>query len=236
MSDSTATATLITGTVITATLDGDSMDNFSFHAGNDHTRTVTVQVSDSTQPSGFAPVDLSGASCLLTVRKAATDPDPLLALVGVLAADPTTGVVDFFFQTRDTAGIAPGLYIYDVDVTLASGNSYTALGGVLELEATATQPGERRSVEQVSQVVTLTSVAAYPGTAQVILAFTPDTLLVQVVSGTPGVKVSFDGTHDHMHVKPGAQPVPVPSNITSIWLREDAAGVSTARVTAIASS
>ena len=236
MSDSTATATLITGTAVTTTLDGDSMDNFSFHVGNDHDRTVTVQQPDSTQPSGFAPVDLTGASCLLTVRKSATDPTPLIQATGVLAADPTTGVVDFFFQARDTAGLSPGLYTYDVDVVLASGKASTALGGTLELEPTATRPAERRSVEQESALVTLTGVTAYPGTAQVILAFTPDTLLVQVASGAPGVKVSFDGTHDHLHVKPGAMPVPIPSNVTSIWLREDGAGVSTARVTAIASS
>ena len=237
MPDSTATATITTGSAATATLDEVSMDNnFGFTRGNDHDRQITVQQVDSTQPSGFSPVDLTGASCLLTMRRSATDPMPALQIVGVLAADPTTGVVDFLFLSAATAKLEAGLYLYDVDVTLASGKHYSVDGGTLELQTCITQPVERESVHQYSASITLTSVGSYPGPAQVTIGFAPQALYVSAPAGGPGCYVSVDGTHDSLHILAGAMPVPVPCPATSLWLREDGAGALIAQVAAQTSS
>ena len=84
-----------------------------------------------------------------------------------------------------------------------------------------------------SNVVTLTGISAYPTAPQVDVPFKPDTYYFRVESGTPGVYVSFDGTNDCLHIVPLDALVPIFTKAQKVWLREDGAGASTCRVSAI---
>lgn len=83
-----------------------------------------------------------------------------------------------------------------------------------------------------SVLATLTSVSAYPATPQVDVPFLPDSLAFKVESGTPGVLISFDGVSDHLHVVAGDLLVTLRTRCRKVWLKEDAGGASTFRVSA----
>lgn len=54
-------------------------------------------------------------------------------------------------------------------------------------------------------VVDVSAQASYPaaGSQQVVIPFTPKTLTMAIISGTDGVKVSFDGSTDDIQLTPG---------------------------------
>lgn len=84
-----------------------------------------------------------------------------------------------------------------------------------------------------STVVTLTGISAYPATPQVTVPFKPDAYYIRVESGTPGVYISFDGVNDFLHVVPLDALVPIQTKAQKVWLKEDGAGASTCRVSAL---
>jgi hypothetical protein len=88
-------------------------------------------------------------------------------------------------------------------------------------------------MSQKSDVITLTGVSAYPASPQIVTPFQPDTYYVRIESGTPGVFISFDGANDALHVLPLDVLVPIPCKAQKVWLKEDGAGVSTCRVSAL---
>lgn len=80
------------------------------------------------------PIDLTGSSLLLTVDTLAEPPDAttqVFQLVGVLAADPTTGIVYFTPSPTDTAVV--GSYYYDVQLTDAASNILTVVKSSLTI-------------------------------------------------------------------------------------------------------
>lgn len=86
---------------------------------------ITLKLTDST--SG-AVIDLTGASLLMTVDTLENPVDAttkLFNVTGVLATDPTTGVVQFTPTAANTAVV--GTYYYDVQLTDADGNVRTVV-------------------------------------------------------------------------------------------------------------
>lgn len=88
-------------------------------------------------------------------------------------------------------------------------------------------------MSQQSAVVTLTSVSAYPSAPQFAADFKPDFFVFRLETGTPGLLVSFDGKNDHLHIFPNDPPVLYPTKAQNVWLKEDGAGASTWRVSAL---
>lgn len=84
---------------------------------------IVLTIKDS---ATSLPLDLTSCSLLLTVDTLENPPDAttkVFQVVGVLDADPTTGVVVFTPTTADTA--VAGDYYYDVQLTDADGNVRT---------------------------------------------------------------------------------------------------------------
>lgn len=93
----------------------------SMYRGDSYPITFTLKDSSS-----GAVIDLTGASLLMTVDTLENPVDAttkLFSVSGVLAADPTTGVVQFTPTAANTATI--GAYFYDVQLTDAEGNVRT---------------------------------------------------------------------------------------------------------------
>jgi len=88
-------------------------------------------------------------------------------------------------------------------------------------------------MSQFSIVPDLNAVSAYPSAPQVVVPFVPSYYVLRVETGAVGVLVSFDGVSDHLHVKPNDLPIPFPAKATKLWLKEDAAGACTFRVSAL---
>lgn len=78
--------------------------------------------------------------------------------------------------------------------------------------------------------VDVSAQAAYPaaGSQQVVIPFVPKTLTMSIVSGTEGVKVSFDGVNDHIQLTPGTPlqgyVAQQGSGMQNVWLKRNAAG------------
>lgn len=79
-------------------------------------------------------------------------------------------------------------------------------------------------------VVDVTSTSAYPaaGSQQVIIPFEPRTLTMSIITGTEGVKLSFDGVADHIQLTPGTPlqgyVAQQGSGMRNVWLKRNAAG------------
>ena len=117
-------------------------NRISFFRGDSHSIEVTVKKRDLTDPTGkkLVVVDLSpGLTCVLTLKTRATDTTVLVSRVGYVTNPPgTDGKLKFDFVPGDTAGIKPGLYPYDVQVTFTSGLRYTVLKDLFELKEDVT--------------------------------------------------------------------------------------------------
>lgn len=88
-------------------------------------KTLALTVLDETG----APVDLTGARVIFTVKSSPTDGVPLVqkdsnvpTQVGI--DSPRTGEAKIYLQPADTHGMDPIEYIFDVWVVLASGKRY----------------------------------------------------------------------------------------------------------------
>lgn len=85
--------------------------------------------------------DLTGSTLRMTIKRVATDADP-----GALQLDSGgNGIVivdalnaDFSITHAQSALLAPGNYVYDVQQTTPSGKVYTGLRGQLLVEADIT--------------------------------------------------------------------------------------------------
>ncbi len=104
------------------------------YRGDSYPETFTV--TDST---GTA-VDLTSATVRFTVKRAATDDqeDAILALStdnGVEITDATGGEITVSFEADTMEDIDPGVYVYDLEVTLSDGTVYTVADGWFTLLA-----------------------------------------------------------------------------------------------------
>ena len=112
------------GTTVAKLLDlGPIPVNICFSRGDTKRFTFTLSISGS-------PVDLTGASALLTVD---TSPSPadavnnLFVLTGVIAA-PLSGVIEFQMSAVQ-ADQTPSKYFFDVQLTDGSGDIQTIIKG-----------------------------------------------------------------------------------------------------------
>jgi len=97
---------------------------------DDRTLSVTANYEDG------SPTDLTGAKMWFTVKEKASDPDvdALIEKKSSLAGgsdseikftNPTGGAAEIYIVPDDTENVNPGIYSYDVQVTLANGKTYT---------------------------------------------------------------------------------------------------------------
>lgn len=95
-------------------------------------RTLSVSVNTDTG----SPVDLTDAKMWFTVKQRFLDPDDK-ALIQKRTANaggsdsqikivtPATGKAEIYIVPADTQSMNPGTYVYDIQVTLANGKTYT---------------------------------------------------------------------------------------------------------------
>jgi len=96
-------------------------------------RTLEVRVTDDYNK----PVDLTGASVRFTVRKK-VDGAKLIAKSSsnpaeIEITDAANGIFKIYLKPADTKAMRPGGYLYDVEVTLSSGDVHTVVFGNFQL-------------------------------------------------------------------------------------------------------
>jgi len=108
---------------------------------DDRTLSLTVNVPDSTAPSGVLPVDLTGSKVWFTVKTRTSDADDVAIIqkrntaagggdTEIKLTDAVNGKAEIYIVPADTAtDVDPGIYVWDVQVTLANDKTYTALRG-----------------------------------------------------------------------------------------------------------
>lgn len=103
----------------------------TFVAGDSHVVRVTVseRVNGAT-----SPMDISGASAVLSVKASPTDATYLLQKACSITDGPE-GVLEAAFAPADTSELAPGRYVYDVQVTTIGLAVYTVVVDSFELTA-----------------------------------------------------------------------------------------------------
>jgi len=98
----------------------------ALYAGN--YKEYIIRVRDKDQND----IDLTGASALMTF-KTTKDGSVVLQKAGTISM-PTLGEVRFYLQNADTVNLESRQYVFDVRVTVPSGNHYTVLEGVFDLK------------------------------------------------------------------------------------------------------
>lgn len=99
---------------------------------DNRTLTVTVHATDGT------PVDLTDAKVWFTVKARMTDLDSAAVIQKknpeaggsedeIHVTDPSNGVLEIYLVPADTESVDPATYVYDVQVTLISGKTYTVV-------------------------------------------------------------------------------------------------------------
>jgi hypothetical protein len=84
-------------------------------------------------------IDLTGATCIFSVKESKEDTSFAFQLSTAVPADGMIGAADegeafFFVKPSDTAGLSICQYVYDVQVTLGNGKIYTTVEGYLNLK------------------------------------------------------------------------------------------------------
>ncbi len=72
--------------------------------------------------------------------------------------------------------------------------------------------------------IDVSAVAAYPGTAQVIIPFEPRLIQLMFEGATDGAFISFDGTTDDLRLTPGIGVTLEQRSIRQMFLKRDGAG------------
>ena len=111
-----------------------------FARGNSHTVDVAVQKKSPTNKKKMIPVDLTGATAKLSVKLKITDTSYAVQLTGVVLTPPADGILEFQFDPIHTSALTPGIYVYDVRITLPGTKIYTVIKDALKLEETVTAP------------------------------------------------------------------------------------------------
>lgn len=83
-------------------------------------------------------VDLTGATCVFTVKLTKDDALPVIQKSTAVPAEGQIGSADqgecfFYVLPSDTSPLDIAQYVFDVSVTLADGNQYTTVEGVVNL-------------------------------------------------------------------------------------------------------
>jgi hypothetical protein len=111
-----------------------SSNKVSLFQGNSHSILVTVsqQLSGATPPL-TTPMDVTGATSVLTVKKRGADSTILLQKSGTVISGPA-GQIQVDLVPADTASLPPLPYVYDVQVTLLGGKVYTVVRDYFEVK------------------------------------------------------------------------------------------------------
>lgn len=64
--------------------------------------------------------------------------DPLLTFTGVVTSPATDGVCEVYASDTDTAALAPGRYVWDVELVFDSGDVLRLLSGIADVTSEAT--------------------------------------------------------------------------------------------------
>ena len=99
-------------------------------------RTLSLTVNDADD----APINLTGASLWFTVKEKTSDPDASAIFqkkntaagggdTEIKVTDAVNGSAEIYIVPDDTNEVNPGIYVWDVQVKLASGKTYTVLRG-----------------------------------------------------------------------------------------------------------
>jgi len=108
---------------------------------DDRTLSLTVNIPDDTEPSGVKPADLTDAKVWFTVKTRTSDADDVAIIqkrntaagggdTEIKLTDAVNGKAEIYVVPADTeTGVDPGIYVWDVQVTLASNKTYTVLRG-----------------------------------------------------------------------------------------------------------
>lgn len=104
-----------------------TFQNLFLYAGNDKEYIVYVKDRD------LVPIDLTGASAVMTFRESKSNPDVSLEVDGVISI-PTEGEVRFTLVPEDTATLSIRQYVFDVKITTATSKVFTVIDGVLTLK------------------------------------------------------------------------------------------------------
>lgn len=109
----------------------------SMFRGDSHTVQVTVQSRNLTS-GALTPQDLTGGVGKLTVKKKDSDTANLLQKTANPDSPATAGIISFNIDPSDTASMSPGVYTYDVQISLSGGRVYTVAKDRFELKADIT--------------------------------------------------------------------------------------------------
>lgn len=110
----------------------------TLYRGDSHSVQISVLEEDPDTRVKSA-MDVSGATCLLAVRRKVADAAPLLAKAGTVVDGPN-GRIGFGLAPADTSGIKEGVYLFDVSVTLPGGDHYTVASGNFQILAIVHDP------------------------------------------------------------------------------------------------
>jgi len=102
------------------------------YADNDRTLRVFVKDAD------LDIIDLTGATAVFTMKETKQSTIPSVQKSTAVPAQGQIGAADegevlFFILPADTASLDIRQYVFDVEVTLASGKAYTVLEGTINL-------------------------------------------------------------------------------------------------------
>jgi len=139
VSEETMFATVVTETCYTGYLSDEEcpqMEDQRIQMYLRDDRTLSLVVNDHND----APVDLTGASITFTVKSKMSDPDTQAVFQKkntaagggdseIKVLDPAGGSAEVYIVPADTDTTNPGNYMWDVQITLANGKTYTVLRG-----------------------------------------------------------------------------------------------------------
>lgn len=114
-----------------------ALNTYNIAAEQGTTYAATVTFNDS----AGAPVSLVGASAAMNVRKFTGSPERYLTvLVGSgLVLGGAQGTVTITIPAASLALIPAGKYVYDLEITLASGSVVKLIGGIFSVDAEVTR-------------------------------------------------------------------------------------------------
>lgn len=107
-------------------------DNVDIYRNEDRTLRVFLRDGNSNV------VDLTGATCVFTVKVSKSDVDSAFSLSTDVPADGEIGSSGrgecfFYIKPSDTVSLDIGQYVFDVAVTLSNGKRYVTVEGVVNL-------------------------------------------------------------------------------------------------------
>lgn len=101
-------------------------------------QTLEVTVNDSANNA----FDLTGSVARFTVREGINTTQLIFKtsdeVTEIEITDPVDGVLEIYLLPEDTREMKPGLYVYDVEVELPSGDIHTVISGAFRIKGDVT--------------------------------------------------------------------------------------------------